>query len=92
MTSHENKQYYCIQTIYCILLIVTDSKDASGLKFFKFSSCQEHLTACFAKYICSVEGNSTGVLVSKVSTGIFVIKVTLMPIIFGETKLPFWVR
>ena len=34
--------------------------------------------------ICSVEGNSAGVFVSKISPGIFVIKVKRMPIIFGR--------
>ena len=42
--------------------------------------------------ICSVEGNSAGIFVSKVSPGTFVIKVKWMPIIFGGIKLPFWVR
>ena len=42
--------------------------------------------------ICSVEGNSADIFVSKVSPGIFVIKVKWMPIIFGGKKLPFWVR
>ena len=42
--------------------------------------------------ICSVEGNSAGIFVSKVSPGLFVIKVKWMPIIFEGMKLPFWVR
>ena len=42
--------------------------------------------------ICSVEGNSADIFVSKVSPGIFVIKVKWMPIIFGGKKLSFWVR
>ena len=43
-------------------------------------------------YIGSVEGNSAGIFVSKVSPGIFVIKVKWIPIIFEGIKLPFWVR
>ena len=42
--------------------------------------------------ICSVEGNSADIFVSKVSPGIFVIKEKSMPIIFGRIKMPFWVR
>ena len=42
--------------------------------------------------ICSVECNSAGIFVSKVSPGIFVVKEKLMPVIFGSVKLPFWVR
>ena len=42
--------------------------------------------------ICSVEGNSADIFVSKVSPGIFVIKERRMPIIFGRIKLPFCVR
>ena len=34
--------------------------------------------------ICSVEGNSAGIFVSKVTPGIFVIKVKGIPIIFSE--------
>ena len=41
---------------------------------------------------CTVEGNSADICVSKVSPEIFVIKVTLIPIIFRGIKLPFWVR
>ena len=41
---------------------------------------------------CSVEGNSAGVFVSKVSPGILVVQRKRMPIIFGVMKLPFWVR
>ena len=36
-------------------------------------SVQGHQTAQVSVYICSVEGNSTGIFVSKVSPGIFVI-------------------
>ena len=39
--------------------------------------------------ICSVEGNSAGIFVGKVTAGIFVIKEKSMPIIFGRIKLPF---
>ena len=42
--------------------------------------------------ICSKEGKSAGVFVSKISPGIFVIKVKRMPIIFGRIKLPFWAQ
>ena len=42
--------------------------------------------------ICSVEGNSADIFVSKVSPGILVVKEKGMPIIFGRMKLPFWVR
>ena len=43
-------------------------------------------------HICSVEGNSAGIFLSKVSPGIFVIKEKWMPIILGRMKLPFLVR
>ena len=39
--------------------------------------------------ICSVESNSAGICVSKVSPGIFVIKAILMHIIFGGIKPSF---
>ena len=39
--------------------------------------------------ICSVEGNSAGIFVSKLSPGIFLVKEKWMPIIFGSMKLPF---
>ena len=42
--------------------------------------------------ICSVEGNSAGIFVSKMSPAVLVIKAKLMPINFGGIKLPFWVR
>ena len=41
--------------------------------------------------ICSVESNSAGIFVRKVSLGIFVITVKGMRIIFGGKKLLFWV-
>ena len=40
--------------------------------------------------ICSVEDNSAGIFVSKVSPRNFVIKEKRMPIIFGRIKLPLW--
>ena len=57
---------------------------------------QGHKTGLVSVNICSVEGNSAGIFVSKVSPGIFVIKERWKPIIFGRQerriKLSFWVR
>ena len=64
-------------------VFVTSARNFDHIK--KLNRCTKWLVLV---NICSVEGNSAGIFVSKVSPAIFVIKVKWMPIIFGI----FWVR
>ena len=49
-------------------------------------------TAIVSENICLMERNSADIFLSKLSPGIFVIKVKWIAIIFGGIKLPFWAQ